>query len=51
MWNDHRLLPRRDEVAEAVTGLKADEPDQPKLWAPRLERASFTEAGGRSSFD
>ncbi|MFJ5850536.1 hypothetical protein [Streptomyces sp. NPDC092903] len=51
VWNDHRLLPRRNEVAEAVTGIKADEPDQPKLWAARLERASFTEAGERSSFD
>lgn len=51
VWNDHRLLPRRDEVAEAVTGLKADEPAQPKLWAARLKRASFTEAGERNSVD
>ncbi|MFJ6809094.1 hypothetical protein ACIQRK_24210 [Streptomyces anulatus] len=38
VWNDHRLLPSRSEVAEACTALAADEPTRPRRWASRLRR-------------
>ncbi|MFJ5734011.1 hypothetical protein [Streptomyces microflavus] len=48
VWNDHRLLPSRDEVAEAVAALAADKPTR---WASRLATAAFVETGVRTSLD
>ncbi|MEV2264078.1 hypothetical protein AB0J13_36220 [Streptomyces anulatus] len=47
VWSNALLLPSKDEVADAVAALAADEPTRPELWASRL--ASATDV--RSSID
>ncbi|MFD7853386.1 hypothetical protein ACFV6B_03690 [Streptomyces microflavus] len=51
VWNDHRLLPSRDEAAEAVAALAADNTKRPTRWASRLATAAFVETGVRTSLD
>ncbi|MGW1234689.1 hypothetical protein [Streptomyces californicus] len=47
VWSNALLLPNKDEVADAVAALAADEPALPKLWASRLGDSSLTETGAR----
>lgn len=47
VWSNPLLLPSKDEVADAVADLAAEEPTRPELWASRLGSAT----GVRSSID
>lgn len=47
VWSNPLLLPSKDEVADAVAALSADEPTRPELWASRLASATSV----RSSID
>ncbi|WP_406150676.1 zinc-dependent metalloprotease [Streptomyces anulatus] len=40
VWSNPLLLPNKDEVADTVAALAADEPTRSELWASRLESAT-----------
>ncbi|MFI1530790.1 hypothetical protein [Streptomyces griseus] len=40
IWTDHRMLPTKNEVAEARNALASDRPTPPRRWASRLERTT-----------
>ncbi|MET8605666.1 hypothetical protein ABZV92_19200 [Streptomyces rubiginosohelvolus] len=51
VWQNHRLLPTRDEEAEGFAALACDQPTRPTRWACRLARASSDDVDGRISSD